>query len=108
MPQILNLDIPPALEKIVNEIVEASLPKLTAETWAQKLEANGLTVDQLAAQYVEALTNCKPSMKVKAIPELLRDLNVTKGNREVAYQPTIVINSDKVSLQQLILPERNY
>lgn len=111
MPQILkSLDqaLSPELNQIVDKMVESALPALNSGSWASKLEEKGLSVDSLAEQFVEALSHCKPAQKVKAISELLQDLGVTKKAAEVKVLPSIVINGENVSLQQLILPERKF
>ena len=108
MPQFLNTQSNGMIDRLVDQVLEESLPGLSANGWSEHLQANGLTPSTLAQMYVESLHNCKPAQRVKEIRELLGSLGIVRQSSSSSpAQPTVVINGENIQLNQMLLPIRD-
>jgi hypothetical protein len=109
LPQILRK--PTAeLDAHVSKVLERAAPELTMDNFYGELKKNGLSIQNLAMQYAEALVNQKPSQKTRTIMELLDGMGMTKQREKVQSDNTITIlvNGENVQINSLLNPERTF
>jgi hypothetical protein len=105
MPRLLNTFLPPEKEELLDEVLKREIPEFSSDNWKDALVSRGINTDTLADRYVEALDNLKPTAKVQAIERLLVQLGIAEQT-PAAQSPTIVINGDKIQINQLVAPNR--